>query len=155
VSAVSQPTSSVNDTNTNATSSPGSIDPVRKVATQLPPESNQPDRSLQSTSAVTYITMGTPPAPTNVPSLLFPGGAVPTSLATDAVIPMATPAAAPMSTPPVVPTYTSVGPAPSEYARSNFLNVPQKRAEPSQPQVTSAERYFVDSTVPMQSGGMV
>lgn len=80
---------------------------------------------------------------------------MPTSLATDAVIPMATPAAAPVFTPPVVPTYTSVGPAPSENARSNFLNVPQKRAEDSQPQVTSAERYFVDSTVPIQSGGIV
>jgi len=80
---------------------------------------------------------------------------VPTSLATDAVIPMATPVAAPKFTPPVVPTYTSVAPAPSENARSNFLNVPQKRAEDSQPQVTSTERYLVDSTVPMQSGGMV
>jgi hypothetical protein len=80
---------------------------------------------------------------------------VPTSLATDAVIPMATPAAAPMFTSPVVPTYTSVAPAPSENARSNFLHVPEKRAEDSQPQVTPMERYLVDSTVPIQSGGMV
>lgn len=80
---------------------------------------------------------------------------MPTSLATDAVIPMATAAAAPMFTSPVVPTYTSVGPAPSENVRSNFLNVPQKRAEDLQPQVASTERYLVDSTVPMQSGGMV
>lgn len=97
---------------------------------------------VSSTAAVTYVTMSSAAAPietpaAGVPSLLFPGGAVPTSLATDPVIPMIT------------------SPAGGVDLDSNVVSASRKRAIVDGAEAVMQDRYIAGSTVPIQSGGMV